>query len=67
MDDPLRDKLLAKEQAKEVLILIVMDDPLREEHQKCRWKNCVYVLILIVMDDPLRDTVFLNSAKDSKS
>ena len=30
MDDPLRDKLLTKEDAKEfVLILVVMDDPLR--------------------------------------
>ena len=38
----------------EVLILIVMDDPLRVISRGFTLERTNYVLILIVMDDPLR-------------
>ena len=41
-----------------VLILIVMDDPLRGEISSITMEDLLSVLILIVMDDPLRVTEF---------
>ena len=68
MDDPLRaeHKLLAKEDVKKVLILVVMDDPLRAKNYKCCDKDdCV--LILVVMDDPLRVHIILHLKKKRRS
>ena len=55
MDDPLRDNIEGNSivYVSKVLILVVMDDPLRDTSE-----NFIYdandVLILVVMDDPLR-------------
>ena len=60
MDDPLRDlfKLTTMTIQDLVLILIVMDDPLRVRAKRV-YNGQIRVLILIVMDDPLREAALL--------
>ena len=56
MDNPLRALIITTMKTyTAVLILIVMDNPLRENKDYGTCYKFQFVLILIVMDNPLRD------------
>ena len=66
MDDPLRDSDDDWfNNHSYVLILVVMDDPLRVILSLKTTKAVSSVLILVVMDDPLRDKLNRTEAKDA--